>query len=87
MESQMAPLHMTLSALEMSKSMSFRLYRLLSRKGAELGHILLLHTDKKLYMGRPMAGIFRCSSGHIACLMQNDSCLIREVFVYLHHYS
>ncbi len=81
MGSQMAPWHMTLSALDMSKSVSIS-FRLISRKGAELGHMLLLHTNKKSYMVRPMAGVFSFSSDHIACLMQNGSCLIREVFVF-----
>ncbi len=40
-------LHLTLSDLERSKSWSLGLQSLLFRKGAELGHMLLLNIDKK----------------------------------------
>ncbi len=51
----MAPLHLTLSDLERSKSRSLRFQSLISRKGAQLGPVLLLNINKKPYMGSPMA--------------------------------
>ncbi len=49
-ESAKAPLYLALSNLKRSKSMSLRFRRLTSRKGAELGRMLLLNTNKKSYM-------------------------------------
>ncbi len=52
----MTPSHLTLSDLERSKSRSMRFRSLThaSRKGAELGHMLLLNINRKGYMGSPM---------------------------------
>ncbi len=50
MESPMTPSHLTLSDLERSKSRSLRFRSLISCKGAELGHILLLHNNRKTYI-------------------------------------
>ncbi len=46
--------HLTLSDLERSKSRSLRFQSLIFCKGAELGHILLLNSNRKVYMGSPM---------------------------------
>ena len=46
--------HLTLSDLETSKSRSFRFRSLMSCKGAELGHMLLLNINRKPCMGSPM---------------------------------
>ncbi len=58
MRSPMTLSHLTLSYLERSNSRSVRLrFRsLISRKGAELGHMLLpvLDINRKQYMGSPM---------------------------------
>ncbi len=50
----MAPSHSTLSDLERSKSRSLRFQSLISCKGAELGHMLLLNIHRKAYMGSPV---------------------------------
>ncbi len=50
-----APLDLTLSNIERSKSKSLRLQSFISRKGAQLGHMLLLNTNGKPYMGSPIA--------------------------------
>ena len=42
------------SGLERSISGSLRFRKLTSRKGAELGHMLLLNINRKHYMGSPM---------------------------------
>ncbi len=55
MESPTAPLNLTLSDLERSNSRSPRFWRLISRKGAQLSPMLLLHINRKPYMGSPMA--------------------------------
>ncbi len=55
MPSPMAPLHLTLSDLERSKSMSLRFRSLISRKGVQLGPMLLLNINRKPYMESPMA--------------------------------
>ncbi len=47
--------HLTLSDIERSISMSLKLQRLISRKAAEFGRILLLNTNRKSYMGSPKA--------------------------------
>ena len=47
-ESQMTPSHLTLTDLERSKSRSLRLQSLISRKAAELGHMLLLNINFNL---------------------------------------
>ncbi len=54
MGSTMVSSHLTLN-LERSKSRSPRFRSLISRKGAELGPMLLLNINRKPYMGRPMA--------------------------------
>ena len=46
---------LTLSDLERSKSRSLRFQRLISRKGAELGPMLLLTINRNPYMASPMA--------------------------------
>ena len=46
--------HLTLSDLDMSNSRSLGFRSLISCKGAELGHMLLLSINRKAYMGRPM---------------------------------
>ncbi len=46
--------HLILSDLERSNSRSLTFQSLISCKGAELGHRLLLNIDRKAYMGRPM---------------------------------
>ncbi len=43
-----------LSELERSLSRSLRFQRLISRKAAELGHMLLLNTNRKSYVGSPI---------------------------------
>ncbi len=43
-----------LSDLERSMSRSFRFSKLISYKGTELGHMLLLNINRKPYMGSPM---------------------------------
>ena len=40
-----------LSDIERSISRSLRFWRLISRKGAQLGHVLLLNANRKSYMG------------------------------------
>ncbi len=50
----MTPSHLTLSALERLKSRSLGFRTLISCKGAELGHMLLLNINRKAYMGTPM---------------------------------
>ncbi len=47
-------LHLTLSDLERSMSRPLRFRRLISHKGAEFGHKLLLNFSRNQYMGRPM---------------------------------
>ncbi len=46
--------HLTLGDLERSISRSFRFRNLISRKGSELGHMLLLNINRKAYMGSQM---------------------------------
>ncbi len=46
--------HLTLSDLERSNSRSLRIQSLISCKGAELGHMLLLNINRKAYMGSQM---------------------------------
>ena len=43
-----------LSDLERSMSRSLRFQRPISRKATELGHMLLLNTSRKSYMGSPI---------------------------------
>ncbi len=50
MASPMTPSHLTLSDLERSKSRSLRFQSLISRKGAELGPVLLLSIYRKPYV-------------------------------------
>ena len=54
MENPLTPSHLTLSDIERSKSRSLRFQSLISCKGAELGHRLLLNINRKAYMGSPM---------------------------------
>ncbi len=54
MTSPMTSSHLPLSDLERPNSRSLRFRRLMSSKGAELGHMLLLNIDRKAYMGSPM---------------------------------
>ncbi len=49
----MKPLHLTLNDIERLISRSLKFQRLLSRKAAELSHIVLLKTNRKSYMGKP----------------------------------
>ena len=49
MGSPMALFHVTLCDLERLKSRSLRFQSLISRKGVELGHILLLNINRKPY--------------------------------------
>ena len=46
--------HMTLNDLERSNSRSVRFQRLISCKGADLGHMLPLNVNRKAYMGSPL---------------------------------
>ena len=46
--------NLTLSYLERSNSRSFRFQSLRSRKGAQLGPMLLLNNNTKPYMGSPI---------------------------------
>ncbi len=46
---------LTLSDLERSKSRSLAFQSLISRKGAELGYMLLLTINRKPHMGSPLA--------------------------------
>ncbi len=55
MGSLIASLGMTLSDLEISKSRSPKSGTLISRKGDQLGHMLLLNINMKPYMGSSMA--------------------------------
>ncbi len=45
---------LTLSDLERSISRSLGLQRVVSRKAAELGHVLLLNTNRRSYMVSPI---------------------------------
>ncbi len=49
-----APSHLTLSEVGKSKSRSLRLQSLISHRGVELGHMLLLTIIKKPCMGNPI---------------------------------
>ena len=53
MGSPMALSHLTLSDLERSKSRLLRYRSIISGKGAELGHMLLLNINRKAYMRSP----------------------------------
>ncbi len=57
MGSPTAPFYLIVSDSERSKSRSLKFRGLIhvSRKGAELGHVLLLNTNREPYMGSPMA--------------------------------
>ena len=50
------------SDLERSMSRSLRFGRLISRKVDELGHMLLLDTTRKPYMGRPCVTVINSRS-------------------------
>ncbi len=47
--------HLTLGDLERSQSWSLRFLKLICRKGAEIGNMLLLNINRKSYIGRPTA--------------------------------
>ncbi len=47
--------HSSMSDLERSNTKSLRVRSLAPRKGAELGHIVLLNVNRNPYMGSPMA--------------------------------
>ncbi len=51
MEGPKTPSHLTLSDLERSKSRSLRFRSIISCKGVELGHVLLLKVNRKPCMG------------------------------------
>ncbi len=55
MGSTMAPINLTLNDLERSNSRSPKFRRLISRKGAELGPMLLLNINRKSYMWSPIS--------------------------------
>ncbi len=55
MGSPYAPLDLTLSDIERSKSRSSKFLRLICCKGAELGPMLLLNINRKPYMVSTMA--------------------------------
>ncbi len=55
MASPMALSNLTLTDLQRSKSRSLRFQSLITFKGAELGPILVLTINRKLYMASPMA--------------------------------
>ena len=50
----MAPSDLTLSDLERSNSRSIRFQSVISREGAQLGHMLLLTINRKPYMASPI---------------------------------
>ncbi len=50
----MTPSHLTLCNLEKSKSRLLRFRSIISRKWPEIGHMLLLNTNRKPYMGNPI---------------------------------
>ncbi len=53
----MTPSLLILSDVERSKSKSFRFQDVISRKGAELGPMLLLTINRKPYMASPMKSL------------------------------
>ncbi len=53
MGNPMAPSYLALRDLELLKSRSLRFLRIISRKEAELGHMLLFKANRKPYMGSP----------------------------------
>ena len=55
MGSPMTLSYLTLSHLERSKSRSLIFQSIISRKGAELGHMLFLNINRKACMGSPLA--------------------------------
>ena len=54
MGSPLVLLHLTLVTLK-GQSRSLRFRKVISAKGAELGHVLLLNTNSKSHMGSPKA--------------------------------
>ncbi len=54
MESPMTSSHLTLIDVVRSNSRSFTFQSLISCKGAELGHMLLLNINRKAYKESPM---------------------------------
>ena len=61
MASPMSSLVLTLSDLERSTSRSLGFQCLISRKGAELGPMLLLIINRKPYMASPMTSLLTLS--------------------------
>ncbi len=71
MGTAMASSHLTLHDLERLMSRAIRFWRLITRREAELGHVLLLSTNRKSYIVSPVEqshltlGDFeRSKSGH-----------------------
>ena len=71
MGSSMTLSYLTLGDLESSRSRSLTFQNIISGKGAELGIMLLLNTNRKLYMGSRMtltyltwSNLERSSKGH-----------------------
>ncbi len=54
----MTPSHLTLSDPERSKSRSLIFRSIISGKGAELGHMLLLNISRKAYMGSQLVWLY-----------------------------
>ena len=53
----MVPLHLSLGGLKRPKSRPLRFRKLIYRKGADLGHMLLQSTIMKSYMGNTLASL------------------------------
>ena len=56
--------HLTLSDLERSSCRSLRFQSIQSRKGAELGYMFLLNTNRKSHMGSPKGPSYLTLSDH-----------------------
>ena len=54
-----------LSGINRSSSMSLIFESPISQKGAELGHILILNTNRKSYLGSPSALIYLPLKGYV----------------------
>ncbi len=68
MGSALALSHLTLNDFEWAKSRSLRFRSIISRKGAELGHMLLLNINRKAYMGSPLVRL------HLTLLTLKGQC-------------
>ena len=83
MWSPMTQSHLTLSDLDRSISRSHRFQRLIFRKAAELGHMLLLNTSRKSYMGSPIPSSHLTLSdlerSKLRCQIRSkiDTCIVR----------